>query len=36
LGLYKKDFENHGIVLYSIEMFSESCVSENGENEEDL
>jgi hypothetical protein len=32
-GLYKKDFENLGIVLYSIIMFSENCVSENGEKE---
>jgi hypothetical protein len=34
LGLYKKDFENLGIVLYSIEIYSENCVLENGEKEE--
>jgi hypothetical protein len=34
LGLYKKDFENLGIVLYSIEFFSENCVLETGEKEE--
>jgi hypothetical protein len=35
-GTLKNDFENLGIVLYSIEMFSGKYVLENGVKEEDL